>query len=43
MTQVMSVTGPVETADLGITMTHEHILNDVTSWSHKTESRGWDP
>lgn len=43
MTQVMSVTGPVETADLGITLTHEHILNDVTSWSHKTESRGWDP
>jgi phosphotriesterase-related protein len=38
----MSVTGPVDTADLGVTLTHEHILNDVTSWSHRTESRGWD-
>ena len=43
MTQVISVTGPVDTADLGVTLTHEHVLNDVTSWSHRTESRGWDP
>ena len=43
MTRVMSVTGPVEAADLGVTLTHEHIVNDVTSWSHRTESRGWDP
>ncbi len=30
-------------SDMGITLTHEHIFNDVTSWSHRTESRGWDP
>jgi phosphotriesterase-related protein len=43
MTQVMSVLGPVESAELGITLTHEHILNDVRSWSHRTSSVGWDP
>jgi phosphotriesterase-related protein len=43
MTQVMSVLGPVDSADLGVTLTHEHILNDVTSWSHRTDSVGWDP
>lgn len=41
MTQVMTVTGPVESADLGTTLTHEHIINDVTSWWHPTCSRGW--
>lgn len=43
MTEVTSVLGPVDTADLGITLTHEHVLNDVTSWSHRTSSIGWDP
>jgi phosphotriesterase-related protein len=43
MSTVTSVTGPVDTSQLGITLTHEHIVNDVTSWSHRTESRGWDP
>lgn len=43
MTTVMTVTGPIDAADLGVTLTHEHILNDVTSWSHRTESLGWDP
>lgn len=43
MTQVMSVTGPVESAELGITLTHEHLVNDATSWAHRTESVGWDP
>lgn len=43
MTTVMSVTGPVDSSDLGVTLTHEHLLNDVTSWAHRTESRGWDP
>lgn len=43
MSTVTSVTGPVDTAQLGITLTHEHIANDVTSWSHRTQSVGWDP
>ena len=43
MRTVTSVTGPVDTEQLGITLTHEHIVNDVTSWSHPTESVGWDP
>lgn len=43
MTLVTSVCGPVDSADLGVTLTHEHIFNDVTSWSHRTTSTGWDP
>lgn len=43
MTVVMSVRGPVDVADLGVTLTHEHLFNDATSWAHRTESRGWDP
>ncbi|HOA02086.1 MAG TPA: hypothetical protein PLZ83_11615 [Dermatophilaceae bacterium] len=41
MTSVMTVTGPVDSADLGTTLTHEHIFNDVTSWWHETASTGW--
>ncbi len=41
MTSVMTVTGPVDSADLGTTLTHEHIINDVTSWWHPTCSTGW--
>ena len=41
--QVMTVRGPMDVAQMGITLTHEHIFNDVSSWSHRTESRGWDP
>lgn len=40
---VTTVLGPVPAADLGYTLTHEHILNDVTSWAHRTSSIGWDP
>ncbi|MFZ5870643.1 MAG: phosphotriesterase family protein [Actinomycetota bacterium] len=39
----MTVTGPVDSSELGVTLTHEHVLNDVTSWAHTTSSRGWDP
>ena len=42
MTVVMTVTGPVDSADLGTTLTHEHIVNDVTSWWQATCSTGWD-
>lgn len=30
--RVMTVLGPVKAADLGTTLMHEHILNDVTCW-----------
>lgn len=40
---VMTVTGPRSTADLGTTLTHEHVFNNVESWAHRTRSRGWDP
>lgn len=40
---VMTVRGPMPTADMGVTLTHEHIVADVTSWSHRTESLGWQP
>lgn len=43
MTLVMSVRGPVDSRDLGTTLTHEHLVNDATSWAHRTESMGWDP
>ena len=42
-TSVMTVTGPVDSSDLGVTLSHEHILNDVTSWWHETSSAGWSP
>lgn len=39
--KVMTVTGPVAAADLGVTLIHEHILNDCTCWWHapKTPER----
>lgn len=43
MTRVVTVTGEIDAADLGITLTHEHVLNDVTSWWHRSESPGVDP
>jgi phosphotriesterase-related protein len=43
MTQVTTVRGPVDSARLGVCLTHEHILNDVTSWWRPTTSKGLDP
>ena len=43
MTTVMTVRGPVSPADLGLCLSHEHIINDVTSWWHRTSSVGLDP
>lgn len=39
--QVMTVTGPVPVESMGITLMHEHILNDCTCWWHapKTPER----
>lgn len=39
----MTVTGPVSADELGICLPHEHILNDVSSWWHRTSSVGLDP
>lgn len=33
--KVMTVLGPIAASDLGITLMHEHILNDCTCWWHK--------
>jgi phosphotriesterase-related protein len=43
MTLVTTVRGAVPTADLGICLTHEHVLNDVSSWWQPTSSVGLDP
>lgn len=43
MTEVVTVRGPVDSSDLGVCLTHEHVLNDVTSWWQATASRGLDP
>jgi len=32
--QVMTVTGPISAGELGITLPHEHILNDCRCWWH---------
>jgi phosphotriesterase-related protein len=42
MTDVMTVRGPVDSAELGVTLTHEHIINDVSSWWHASTSVGLD-
>jgi len=43
MSQVVTVRGAIDSADLGVCLTHEHVLNDVTSWWHPTSSTGLDP
>jgi phosphotriesterase-related protein len=43
VTEVMTVLGPIDDGALGVTMTHEHIFNDASSWGHRTSSVGWDP
>jgi len=40
---VQTVRGPVAVADLGITLSHEHLLNDVSSWWTRSTSAGLDP
>ena len=39
----MTVRGPVDVDDLGVVLTHEHIVNDVTSWWQATTAVGIDP
>ncbi len=43
MTTVQTVRGPVPVEDLGITLSHEHLLNDVSSWWKRSGSTGVDP
>lgn len=40
MTTVQTVRGPVPVEELGITLSHEHLLNDVSSWWKRSESTG---
>lgn len=40
---VQTVRGAVSVDDLGLTLTHEHLLNDVSSWWTRSESPGVDP
>lgn len=39
---VMTVTGPVAASDLGVTLTHEHLVNDASSWMRPSEAIGID-
>jgi phosphotriesterase-related protein len=32
--KIQTVAGQIESADMGLTLTHEHLLGDVTSWWH---------
>lgn len=43
MTTVTTVTGEISSAEIGVCLSHEHILNDVTSWWHPTSAIGLDP
>jgi len=43
MSVVTTVTGPVDASQLGVCLTHEHVLNDVSSWWHPTASVGLEP
>ncbi len=36
--KVMTVNGPVSAADLGVTLMHEHVLNDCTCWWNPPQS-----
>jgi len=40
VTTVQTVRGPVPVEELGITLSHEHLLNDVSSWWKRSESTG---
>ncbi|HTI03531.1 MAG TPA: hypothetical protein VL752_21515 [Acidisoma sp.] len=33
--QVMTVLGPIPAAEMGVTLMHEHLLNDCSCWWHK--------
>src|SRR6059058_3985289 len=35
--KVMTVRGPIPASDMGVTLPHEHILNDCRCWWHRPE------
>ncbi len=41
-TSVVSVTGEISVNDLGVTLTHEHLVNDATSWAEPSTAIGID-
>ncbi|WP_053384500.1 phosphotriesterase family protein [Leucobacter celer] len=43
MSTVITVTGPKDSSELGITLTHEHLVNDASSWAAPTAVPGVDP
>lgn len=43
MSEVMTVRGPVPVTELGVVLTHEHLLNDVSSWWQRSTLPGIDP
>ncbi len=43
MTKVQTVVGQIDSSEMGICLTHEHILNDVKSWWCRTQQPGIDP
>lgn len=43
MTTIETVTGPIDSADLGVCLPHEHVINDVRSWWSQTTQVGVDP
>jgi phosphotriesterase-related protein len=43
MTLVQSVTGPVDSSELGLCLPHEHLINDVRSWWAPSHQPGIDP
>lgn len=40
---VTTVRGPIGLDELGVTLTHEHLINDVSSWWTRSSSPGLDP
>ena len=43
MSTVVTVTGPLDSSELGVTLTHEHLINDASSWATPTRMPGVDP
>ena len=41
--EVMSVTGKIQSDQLGVCLPHEHLLNDVRSWWQPSQISGVDP
>jgi phosphotriesterase-related protein len=42
MSIINTVTGPIDSSQLGICLPHEHLFNNVTSWSTPSKSKGID-